>query len=53
MPRSAHIEMPGAESPLSPTSDNEPLPTDPANWSLVLSDRICTQHNWFIEDQVK
>ena len=34
------IEMPGAEPPLSPTAEDEPLSTDPANWPSPLTDRI-------------
>ena len=37
------IEMPGAESPLSPTAEPEPLSTDPANWPSPLTDRIRTE----------
>ena len=37
------IEMPGAEPPLSPTADDEPLSTDPANWSSALTERIWTE----------
>ncbi len=37
------IEMPGAEPPLSPTAEDEPLSTDPANWPSPLTDRIRTE----------
>ncbi len=36
------IEMPGAEPPLSPTAEDEPLSTDPAIWPSPLTDRIWT-----------
>ncbi|XP_058615742.1 zinc finger MYM-type protein 5-like [Onychostoma macrolepis] len=36
-------EMSGAEPPLSPTAEDEPLSTDPANWPLTLTDRIRTE----------
>uniref|UniRef100_A0A9J8AEH3 TTF-type domain-containing protein n=1 Tax=Cyprinus carpio carpio TaxID=630221 RepID=A0A9J8AEH3_CYPCA len=36
-------EMPGAEPPLSPTGEDEPLSTDPANWPSHLTDRIRTE----------
>ncbi|KAI2661980.1 Zinc finger MYM-type protein 1 [Labeo rohita] len=36
-------EMPGAEPPLSPTAEDEPLSTDPANWPSPLTDRIRTE----------
>ncbi len=35
--------MPGAEPPLSPTAEDEPLSTDPANWPSPLTDRIQTE----------
>ncbi len=35
--------MPGAEPPLSPTAEDEPLSTDPANWPSPLTDRIRTE----------
>ena len=37
------IEMPGAEPPLSPTAEDQPLSTDPANWPSHLTDRIQTE----------
>ncbi|ROL44211.1 hypothetical protein DPX16_3682 [Anabarilius grahami] len=43
MPICCLIEMPGAEPPLSPTGEDEPLSTDPANWPSHLTDRIRTE----------
>ncbi len=37
------IEVPGAEPLLSPTAEDEPLSTDPANWPSPLTDRIRTE----------
>ncbi len=37
------IKMPGTEPPLSPTAEDEPLSTDPANWPSHLTDRIRTE----------
>ncbi|XP_077052859.1 zinc finger MYM-type protein 1-like [Siphateles boraxobius] len=42
-PQHEPSEMPGAEPPLSPTGEDEPLSTDPANWPLHLTDRIRTE----------
>ncbi|XP_023809021.1 zinc finger MYM-type protein 1-like [Oryzias latipes] len=33
-------EMPGDETPLTPTAEDQPLPTDPAKWPSPLTDRI-------------
>ncbi len=37
------IKMPGTEPRLSPTAEDEPLSTDPANWPSHLTDRIRTE----------
>ncbi|KAI7800882.1 transposase [Triplophysa rosa] len=42
-PQHEPSEMPGAEPPLSPTAEDEPLSTDPANWPSHLTDRIWTE----------